>query len=153
MDELLELKKELYKLAGEGLIYRIEENKKALADLKESVGSESKSTAGDKHETGRAMMHLEQEKVNRQLQNNLKLKKGFDRLNPENQMIVVGLGSLVITDKIRFYIMTALGQYTLDENKYYFISMNSEIAQAFLGAKKGDKIQFKGEHYQIKNVT
>ncbi|MPQ48282.1 3-oxoacyl-ACP synthase [Marinifilum sp. N1E240] len=147
-----DLKKELYQLAGEGLTYRIEENKKALADLKESVGSESKSTAGDKHETGRAMMHLEQEKVNRQLQNNLKLRKVFDRLSPEEQMNKVGLGALVITDKIRFYIMAALGQYTLDKNKYYFISMNSEIAKAFLGAKKGDEIQFKGEHYQIKDV-
>ena len=39
------------------------EAKARMASLKESLGAESKSSAGDKHETGRAMIHLEQERV------------------------------------------------------------------------------------------
>ena len=35
--------------------------------LRESLESEQKSSAGDKHETGRAMVQLEQEKLGKQL--------------------------------------------------------------------------------------
>ena len=38
-----------------------------LGELKEANTNETKSTAGDKHETGRAMVHLEQEKLYSQL--------------------------------------------------------------------------------------
>ncbi|WP_372751032.1 hypothetical protein [Labilibaculum sp.] len=153
MSEHIQLKKELYQLACESIAFKIEENKKALADLKESVGSESKSTAGDKHETGRAMIHLEQEKVGRQMQNNLKLKKAIDSLRPENKSHKVGLGALVICDKIRFYVMASLGQHTLYGNKYYFVSMKSEIVQAFLGKEQGAHIEFKGQIYTLKDIV
>ncbi len=41
---------------------------KVLADLKESGSNETKSTAGDKHETALAMLQIEQANVGSQLQ-------------------------------------------------------------------------------------
>lgn len=38
-----------------------------LNDIKEALFQDSKSTAGDKHETSRAMAQLEQEKLGKQL--------------------------------------------------------------------------------------
>ena len=38
-----------------------------ITDINEATHTETKSSAGDKHETGRAMMQLEQEKLNKQL--------------------------------------------------------------------------------------
>ena len=40
---------------------------KTIQELQESLTSETKSSAGDKHETGRAMLQLEREKAGQQL--------------------------------------------------------------------------------------
>lgn len=152
MSKQLQLKKELYKLAFESLTSTIDENKKAMADLKESVGSESKSTAGDKHETGRAMIHLEQEKANKQMQNSLKLKKVLAQANLDKIYEEVSFGSLVITNKINFYLLAAMGQYSIGENQYYFVSLHSEIAKTFMGKKVGDTLTFKNQKFTIKEI-
>lgn len=39
-----------------------------LDELQESLKNETKSTAGDKHETARAFVHIEQENTGRQLE-------------------------------------------------------------------------------------
>ncbi|MGQ1910098.1 hypothetical protein ACT3CE_09945 [Marinifilum sp. RC60d5] len=153
MSKQLQLKKELYKLALENLQSTIDENKKALVDLKESVGSESKSTAGDKHETGRAMIHLEQEKANKQMQNSLELKKVLDQVNLDKMYEEVSFGSLVITNKICFYLLAALGQYSIGENQYYFVSLHSEIAKAFMGKKAGEVVVFKNQSFTINEIV
>ena len=40
---------------------------RAMSDAKEAANNETKSTAGDKHETARAAMQFEQEKLSGQL--------------------------------------------------------------------------------------
>lgn len=131
---------------------KIKENTESLAALKESVGSETKSTAGDKHETGRAMMHLEQEKVMRQLSNNQKLKEMIDRINPETGNESVRLGALVITNQVRFYIIAGLGQFDLNDEKYYLVSYQSDLVQAFKDKEKDDMVHFKGQSYRIEEI-
>lgn len=153
MSESLHLKKELYQQACNSIIKKINENKLAMADLKESVGSESKSTAGDKHETGRAMIHLEQEKANKQMQNSLELKKVLDQVNLDKMYEEVSFGSLVITNKICFYLLAALGQYSIGENQYYFVSLHSEIAKAFMGKKAGEVVVFKNQSFTINEIV
>ncbi|MBO72333.1 MAG: hypothetical protein CMD35_01830, partial [Flavobacteriales bacterium] len=54
---------------------RIENVQRALKIQKESLKTASESTAGDKHNTSRAMMHIEEEKLNRQLDQLFVLKK------------------------------------------------------------------------------
>jgi len=41
----------------------------SIIRVQESLAAEGKSTAGDKHETGRAMLQLEREKLGLQLKN------------------------------------------------------------------------------------
>ena len=43
---------------------QVREGEDALASLKTSLASEAKSTAGDKHETGRAMIQAEMVRLN-----------------------------------------------------------------------------------------
>ena len=47
----------------------------ALKDAQEGANNETKSSAGDKHETGRAMAQLETEKLNTQLNEANQLQK------------------------------------------------------------------------------
>ncbi len=54
---------------------------KAILLAKESRDSDTKSSAGDKYETGRAMMHIEIEKNEVQLSKTLKLKKELSEID------------------------------------------------------------------------
>ena len=146
------IKIDLYNLAQKLVASKIKENTESLAALKESVGSETKSTAGDKHETGRAMMHLEQEKVMRQLSNNQKLKEMIGRINPETSDESVRLGALVITNQVRFYVIAGLGQFDLNDEKYYLVSYQSDLVQAFKNKEKGDMVHFKGQSHRIEEI-
>lgn len=51
---------------------RIQHLQLALDDAMQATADDSKSTAGDKHETSRAMAHLEQEKLGSQFSEALK---------------------------------------------------------------------------------
>ena len=55
------MKKALLEFCWNYVNERSERLKKQSGELQESLGSETKSSAGDKHETGRAMVQLEQE--------------------------------------------------------------------------------------------
>ena len=86
--------------------YKITQLNDALSELGESANSEIKSSAGDKHETSRAMVHLEQEKLGKQLlewenQNNLLAKIDLQKQND-----IVSLGSLIETTRGYFFIGT-----------------------------------------------
>ncbi|GAB7089522.1 hypothetical protein [Marinifilum fragile] len=146
------LKVDLYNQVQELIQSKIKTNQESLSALKESVGNETKSTAGDKHETGRAMMHLEQEKVMRQLANNQKLKSVVDRISPKINNETVQLGSLVITNHISFYVLAGLGQMELNGQNYFIVSFQSELVQAFKGKRKGDNLTFKGQNYTIQEI-
>ena len=63
----LELKQQLYKLCQDFVENRKKTVQKNINEIQESLTSETKSSAGDKHETGRAMLQLEREKVGHQL--------------------------------------------------------------------------------------
>jgi hypothetical protein len=146
------LKVDLYNQVQELIQSKIKANQESLSALKESVGNETKSTAGDKHETGRAMMHLEQEKVMRQLANHQKLKSIVDRINPKMNNETVQLGSLVITNHIFFYVLAGLGQMELNGQNYFIVSFQSELVQALKGKRKGDNLTFKGQNYTIQEI-
>jgi len=76
----------------------IESNKKALF-------SETKSSAGDKHETGRAMLQLEMEKASQQLAVINQMKAVLDKIIIENTSTISCLGSLIITNKGTYYLV------------------------------------------------
>ncbi len=52
-----------------------------LDELIHSIQGESKSSAGDKHETARAMMNLEQEKLGRQMEEVLKMQDSLQQID------------------------------------------------------------------------
>ncbi len=114
-----------------------------MAELKDALGSESKSTAGDKHETGRAMIQLEQERAGHQLRQAEELLLSLQAINtlllPAE---TIQLGSLAITDKGSFYISVGLGKITLDSKLYYAVSPTAPIAVALLGKRVGDIVPF-----------
>jgi transcription elongation GreA/GreB family factor len=113
----------------------IESNKKAMF-------SETKSSAGDKHETGRAMLQLEMEKAGQQLAAINQMKEIMKKVAVESTSGVACLGSLVVTDKGNYYLAIGMGNIAIDSIEYYAVSTNSPIGRQLLGKSEGDSISF-----------
>lgn len=120
-----------------------------LDTIKDALQSETKSTAGDKHETGRAMLQLERERFGqqlRQLENTMRL---LDKIPLDVSTPSVTLGSLVKTEMVDFFMAIAIGKIAIDGKPVFCISMQSPIGQQLKGKKKGDAILFNGKTLHI----
>jgi hypothetical protein len=123
-----------------------------LNELNDSVSSDSKSTAGDKHETGRAMLHLEQEKAGEQLLQAEEMMKAIDKISLQKASTKVVLGSLVKTNRGSFFIAISAGKIVLDIVDYYAVSPKAPIAQKFMGLMKKESVKFNGVEYLIEGI-
>lgn len=123
-----------------------------LNSTREATTSESKSTAGDKHETGRAMMHLEQEKLHKQLAEAKTIVAELERIDASVVHAQVGLGSLVKTDKTTFLLAAGLGKVDFEGTSYFVVSTKAPIATQFLGKTAGEKVSMNGTMYAILSV-
>ncbi len=123
-----------------------------LADLKESGANETKSTAGDKHETALAMLQIEQANIRSQLQDAVDKKSVLDKINPALVPIKVVQGSLVKTDKGYLYLAIALGRVSLDGVTITVLSPQSPLGSKLMGLSVGDGVEMNGTHYTIATI-
>jgi transcription elongation GreA/GreB family factor len=124
----------------------------AIWDAQQSANNETKSSAGDKHETGRALLQLEQEKNTKQLTDVLALKEKLLKIDPSLTSETVSLGSVVMSSSGNFYIAIAAGKLEVQSDNFFAISPVSPIATKLLGLRANDSIQFNGTTYQIRYV-
>lgn len=117
--------------------------------MRQAIQSESKSTAGDKHETGRAMIHLEQEKLHKQLAEAQQILAELDQVNAEQGNKVAKKGALVTTNRATFFVGVGLGKVSVSGTDYFVISWQSPIAKQMLGKVVGDSFQMNGTEYVI----
>ena len=123
-----------------------------LINSQEGATSEDKSTAGDKHETGRAMMHLEQEKLHKQLAEAESMVADLQRIDPSNQQNTVQLGTLVYTDRTTFYMAAGLGKVTYENKDYFVVSVQAPIAKLMMGKRLGERFSLNGTEYVITGI-
>jgi len=79
----LNIKKQLYKKCICFVAERLQTIKNAIDEVQESLTTETKSSAGDKHETGRAMLQIEREKLGQQLASIQTLEQTLQKINIE----------------------------------------------------------------------
>ena len=146
------VKQQLLQKLHELLDSQIETAQAAINSAKESKNNETKSTAGDKFETGRAMMQIEQEKAEMQLSKTIQLKNRLQQIDLEKTYEKVGFGSLVITNRGKYFIAIGIGKVKLNEEIYFVISPDSPIGQLLLGKKIGGKIAFRNQKIEIQTI-
>ncbi len=120
---------------------RIKELQANLDDLREGLASDTKSTAGDKHETGRAMAHLEQEKLAGQIALQQEQLNALKQIDPDRELSGVAFGSLVQTSGGTFFLSAGLGKITVKGSPVFCITAGSPLGQQLLGKKKGDSVR------------
>lgn len=125
---------------------------KTITNIEESLFEEGKSTAGDKHHTGRAMLQIDRENAGKQLQEAEKLTALAAKIQVVRAGEVVSLGSLVHTETVQYFIGVSAGLISLSGTEYYCVSPSSPIGQLLLGKREGDSYIFRDESHQITAV-
>lgn len=123
-----------------------------ISDIQNNLLSETKSSAGDKHETGRAMLQLEREKAGVQLSEINKLRRVLHKVNLEHKPEYIGIGSLVYTSKANYFIAVSLGAIKIDDKLFYAISPQTPIGLLLMGKTSGDVIEFNGNTFTIERL-
>lgn len=117
---------------------KIESSKMALNQAAESILTETKGSAGDKHETSRAMAQIEVDKAGRILQEALQMRSIYQLLDPELTSDSCNLGAVVQTSNGIFYLSTGIGRIPVGDEFVFCVSMKSPIGQAMINKKAGE---------------
>ena len=146
------IKQQLYNQCFQFIENRLLTVRKTINEIQESLLSETKSSAGDKHETGRAMLQLEREKAGNQLSEIVKVKEVLSKIDPSKSSKIIGLNSVVYTTKSNYYVAISAGAFSINNEKFYAISPNTPIGQLLIGKGVGDAIVFREQGFTITEV-
>lgn len=150
---MIAVKEILYTECKNFLDSRLNSVLERIASIQESLQSETKSSAGDKHETGRAMLQLEREKASNQLKDIQTQQETLAKVKIGMSSEVVRLGSLVKIDKTIYFMAISLGKINIDNATYFAISPSSPIGKILLGKEVGGEFMFNNKQQTIADIS
>ena len=142
MKDYTQLKEKLYNACLLFVQQKEETVLQTIASNKNDLFSETKSSVGDKHQTGRAMIQLEMEKAGQQLSVLNEMKETLKRISIEESSEIIKLGSLIKTTKGTYFLSVSVGQVIMGKETYFVVSTDSPIGKQLLGKKVGGTIAF-----------
>jgi hypothetical protein len=145
-------KEQLVKACAAYVEERMSKINHAIQDLEAALKLETKCSMGDKYETGRAMLHLEFEKLSGQYEQYQKLRKTIRLINFKMYLQSVGFGAVVETGKGNYFIAIPAGELTIEGETFYAVGAGAPIAMALAGKKEGETITFNGKQIKIIRV-
>jgi hypothetical protein len=148
-----DIKKELHALCISYVQERIDAATQAIKATQQAANEETKSSAGDKYETGRAMMQQETDRNQAQLNEANKLMMALKQISIITTYTTVEPGSLVSTDSGKFFIAISAGTFTIDGTIYHAVSPGSPIGMKLKGQKTGGEFNLNGKLYRVDQIT
>lgn len=149
---LVELKSRLLQNCQKQIDGRYSKIKQTIAAIEESLFEESKSSSGDKHETGRAMLQIDRENAGRQLNEIEKIVVLLNKIDINATSDYARLGSLVYTDKFTYFISISIGTVSVENIDYLCVALNSPVGMLISGKRKGEEFLLNGSSYKIEKV-
>ncbi|OIQ41370.1 MAG: 3-oxoacyl-ACP synthase [Bacteroidetes bacterium MedPE-SWsnd-G1] len=149
----MEVKNLLFEACQEFVQSKLNTIEQTIQSNKNALHSETKSSAGDKHETGRAMLQLEMEKAGQQLVEVQKMQEQLSKIELDSDHNNVHLGSLVYTSSGTFFIAISKGQIKIGNEIYFAISSQSPIGKLLMGKSENEEIEFRGQRTKILNIV
>jgi hypothetical protein len=131
---------------------RMQTSLDAMKAAQESANGESKSSAGDKYETSRAMGHLDRDMHARMYQQTLEERKLVERIDETAPFRKGALGAFLKTSMGDFFLSVSIGQVDFDGKNVMIISPQSPIGALLMGKMEGDKFSFRGKEAVILEV-
>jgi len=132
---------------------RIETAQNAMNDAQAAANAEGKSSAGDKYETGRAMMQIERDKAAQQLDEAVKLKGLLGNVKSNGTANRVEPGRIVFTQEVNFYIAISAGKVKINDLEFIAIASNAPIAIALINLSEGGNFTFNGKTHTIQKIV
>lgn len=130
---------------------KIDDLNNQIIALEEASQSETKSSAGDKYETGRESINQSRNLLEKQLilvrqwgKMLQKISIGSDNHVTEGALIELSMGLI--------WVAVPLGKLELDGNKIQVVSENSPLIQVLASKRKGEVAAFRGQTIEILNV-
>lgn len=148
-----ELKAQLLQHCQKQVDLRYSKIKQTISDIEESLLEESKSSSGDKHETGRAMLQIDRENAGKQLLEIEKIAPLLNKIDVKATSDYARLGSLVYTDKFKYFVSISAGAVSVENTDYLCVALNSPVGLLLSGKKKGDEFILNGNSYKITKVV
>jgi hypothetical protein len=152
--EIIEMtfKEQVYVQCVSIISQRIADIQKTLDDLRESIVNETKSTAGDKYETARAMLQIEQENVTKQMTDLLEQKTQLEKLAMIEASDSIIKGSLVKADRGYLFVSIALGKIKVSDQMVVALSPQSPLGKELMGLKVGENATMNGTKYVVQGI-
>ena len=147
------IRKEIYNHLVKDLNQKVETLKSSIKDTIEARNNDTKSSAGDKYETGREMLQIEIQKNEFQLSKTLKTLKELSSINLSKTSNIVEYGSLVLTNNGNYFISIAYGKIEIENNIFYSISLASPIGKLLLNKKAGEHFTFQEKEYTLLDIV
>ena len=149
---MLPIKEKLLDHCYQFIDLKHEQIRTELNRITESLHSETKSSAGDKHETGRAMLHLEREKIGSQLIHILNAKEILQKVNILQSSKTAQLGSLILTSQHHYFLSISAGTVQLYGETYTTLTCNSPLGKELVGQSAKDLVFFRNQQFTIKKI-
>ena len=148
----MDIKHELFKHCKSFVNKRAQTVEEIISSNQKALHSETKSSAGDKHETGRAMLQLEMEKASQQLEGISQMNEILSKIDFSKESKKAHLGSLIFTEKANYFLSISAGQIIVDRQKYFAVSVSSPIGKLLLGKSENELISFNGLNQNILKI-
>ncbi|SOE22369.1 hypothetical protein SAMN06298216_2811 [Spirosomataceae bacterium TFI 002] len=146
------MKKELLTIILAKCNERVQTLQKAVDNAQNAANEESKSSAGDKYETGRAMAQNDRDLYARQLIEAKNDLHALEQIKPDEILTKAQLGALVTTNIGTFMLCISSGILEYEGKKYMSTSMDSPIGVLLKGKVLGDKVDFRGKQLEVLDI-
>ena len=148
----MQLKQKIHAACLQVVNKKIQALQNTLQELGEGALNDGKSSAGDKHETARAMMQLEQEKISKQLDELIMQKTALQKIDATQKSTKITKGSLVKTNKGYLFLSVALGKLSVDGVDIIVLSPQSPLGLKLMGLQVKSSVEINKVIYQVEEV-
>ena len=148
----MNIKEELLKKCHQFVNNRLQNIEETISSNQAALQSETKSSAGDKHETGRAMLQLQMEKAGQQLANIQQMKETLAKIDVTNKSTNAHLGSLIKTNTGNYFLSISAGQLKVDNELYFAVSVSSPIGKLLLGKSVNEQVMFNSKNIKLLSI-
>ncbi|AZB33718.1 hypothetical protein [Chryseobacterium bernardetii] len=143
-------KHEIINIVRAKLTDKIQYFENLIAETRAS-NNDTKSSMGDKYETGREMLQQEINNLQRQLNEVLNQQGALQKITSEPSEKVQN-GALVKTNRGLFYVSASMGEIIFENQKIMTVSAESPLVKAMFGKKMGDSFTIKNINQDIEHI-
>ncbi|MET3978315.1 putative Zn-dependent protease [Mucilaginibacter sp. UYP25] len=147
-----DLKAKLHALCVAYIQTRMQAAELAIAEAQQAQNDDTKSSAGDKYETGREMAQQETNRNLAQLNEANKLMVALNQIPVNNPSVKTENGSVIFTNNGNFYLAISAGALVLDGKTYIAVSPASPIGFKMKDKKAGEEFILNEKTYLIQRV-